>query len=221
MQRLLASSVTTLVFLVVLLVAAGHVDYWQAWAYAGLSLTMNVATWVVLRGAPEVAKERLQPGRGAKSWDKALLLAGLVLNVVMLIVAGLDSGRFHFRPVLSFRWAIAGILVSLAGMSLFLWALKENRFFSSVVRVQADRGQTVCTTGPYRVLRHPGNAGMIVGTLGLPLLFTSAWSLIPALLFAALLVVRTYLEDRTLSAELSGYVEYRAHTRFRLVPGVW
>jgi protein-S-isoprenylcysteine O-methyltransferase Ste14 len=38
---------------------------------------------------------------------------------------------------------------------------------------------------------------------------------------AALYVVRTYLEDRTLLEELPGYSEYARQTRYRLLPGVW
>lgn len=93
--------------------------------------------------------------------------------------------------------------------------------FSAVVRVQADRGHAVCTSGPYAVVRHPGNAGMIVGTLGLPLLLLSAWSAIPAALSVALLVARARLEDDALARELDGYRAYQRTTRFRLVPGLW
>ena len=106
-------------------------------------------------------------------------------------------------------------------MLLFLLALKENRFFSAVVRIQTDRGHTVCMTGPYRVIRHPGNAGMSLGTAGLPFLFMSAWSAIPVLLSVMIIVIRTHLEDTVLKQELEGYEEYQLMTRFRLIPGMW
>jgi protein-S-isoprenylcysteine O-methyltransferase Ste14 len=106
-------------------------------------------------------------------------------------------------------------------MGIFLSAMKENRFFSAVVRIQTDRGHAVCTTGLYSVIRHPGNAGMIIGTMGLPFLFMSTWSGIPALLSSALLVARTRLEDVALEKELLGCREYQQTTRFRLIPGVW
>lgn len=96
----------------------------------------------------------------------------------------------------------------MVGMGIFLLALKENRFFSSVIRIQDDRGHTVCSTGPYRHIRHPGNAGMALGTLGIPLLLMSAWSTIPALLLVVVMVVRTSREDLTLQAELAGYRDY-------------
>jgi protein-S-isoprenylcysteine O-methyltransferase Ste14 len=87
--------------------------------------------------------------------------------------------------------------------------------------IQRDRGHTVCDTGPYRVVRHPGDAGMILGTIGLPPLLLSAWTTIPALLFVGIMVLRTRLEDGALENELDGYREYQRVTPHRLVPGVW
>ncbi len=70
-------------------------------------------------------------------------------------------------------------------------------------------------------MRHPGNLGMILGTIGLPLLFQSTWSLPPAGVSVLALVVRTQLEDAFLTRELVGYRDYRGRTRFRLIPGLW
>jgi len=49
----------------------------------------------------------------------------------------------------------------------------------------------------------------------------SLWTILPVGLTIILLIVRTRLEDRTLQAELPGYREYAASTRYRLFPGVW
>lgn len=150
-----------------------------------------------------------------------LLGLGFLLTLVTLVLAGLDSGRFHWLPQLSSGWSAVGVALTTAGMVIFLLAMKENRYFSAVVRIQTDRGHTVCSTGPYSVVRHPGYAGMILGTMGLPFLFTSVWSGIPTLLSTVLLIARTSLEDVTLGKELSGYHDYQRATRFRLIPGLW
>jgi protein-S-isoprenylcysteine O-methyltransferase Ste14 len=220
-KRLLIGIATTVFFLAALLVSAGRLIYWQGWVYAAISLLMNFATQLILRNDPDLVKERSKPGAGAKAWDKGLLGLGLLLTLTTLVVAGLDSGRYHWSPNLSWIWSITGVVLNLTGMSIFLLALKENRFFSAVVRIQNDRKQTVCRTGPYKVIRHPGNAGMIIGTVGFPLLFISVWSTIPVLLSIVILVIRTHLEDNVLKGELKGYPDYQQATRFRLIPGIW
>jgi protein-S-isoprenylcysteine O-methyltransferase Ste14 len=221
MKQFSISFATITVLLAILFISAGRLDYWQAWEYGAISAVMSLCTRLILRNAPDVAKERAKPGASAKGWDKVLLGVGFLLTLVTLVVAGLDSGRIHWLPQLSCGWSPVGVALTMVGSAIFLLALKENRYFSAVVRIQTDREHTVCSTGPYSVVRHPGYAGMIMGTLGLPFLFTSMWSGIPALLSSVLLIVRTSLEDVALEKELSGYQDYQRATRFRLVPGVW
>lgn len=213
----LISLAATLVFVAIVLASAGRLTVWQAWVYAGISLGLNVGQRLILRKNPELAKERARPGSGRSS-DKALLGIGLLLTIAMLVTAGV---QLRSGPSLSIAWFAVGIGLEVVGAFIFLWALRENTFFSAVVRVQSDRKHAVCTTGPYRVVRHPGNLGMILGTLGFPLLFQSTWSFVPAGLFVVTLLVRTHLEDALLTEELEGYREYRDRTRFRLFPGLW
>lgn len=156
-----------------------------------------------------------------KGWDR--LLAGAVslyLPLITLIVSGLDA-RFGWsaQPVLAAQ--LAALVILVLGYALVSWAMASNKFFSGVVRIQAERGHTVATTGPYQVVRHPGYTGMIAFTLATPVLLGSLWALVPALLNVCLFVLRTSLEDRTLQAELSGYQDYTRQVRYRLLPGVW
>jgi protein-S-isoprenylcysteine O-methyltransferase Ste14 len=101
------------------------------------------------------------------------------------------------------------------------WAMIENAFFSTAVRIQTDRGQTVCQTGPYRFVRHPGYVGFILQSLATPILLGSIWALLPGMAAGIALVVRTGFEDRALQVELPGYREYAQQIRFRLLPGFW
>lgn len=204
-----------------LFIPAGRLDYWQGWLYLGLSLAILLVTRWVLRGSPELIEERLKPGAGMKTWDKLYFALSTPLYLVMLVVAGLDAGRFGWSPPLPAWVYLTGVAVYLAGQGLFLWAKRVNRFFATVVRIQAERGQTVCRDGPYRQVRHPGYVGGILFGVSSPLILGSLWALIPAVLAAALLVIRTLLEDRTLQAELAGYREYTQQVKYRLVPGVW
>ena len=102
-----------------------------------------------------------------------------------------------------------------------MWALAENRFFSSTVRIQTDRGHVVCDSGPYRIVRHPGYAGNILALFGIVLALSSVWALIPAVVASIIAVIRTALEDGTLQEELPGYREYAGRLRYRLIPWIY
>ena len=113
------------------------------------------------------------------------------------------------------------MLICALGYALFTWATAANAFFSRIVRLQLDRGQTVVSSGPYRYLRHPAYLGAIAYNLAVGILLASWPAAAVGLAGALLLVVRTALEDRLLRAELPGYEDYARRVRYRLLPGVW
>jgi len=166
-------------------------------------------------------EERSKPGEDTKKWDKLILGLSLLLTIIMYIVAGLDSGRYHWS--IDFHWSLylVGIIFTISGQLLFLIAQKQNKFFSSTVRIQKERSHTVCQNGLYKFVRHPAYMGSIIQLIGLPLLFGSIWSIIPISISIIITIIRTYLEDKTLRNELSGYIEYSEKTRFRLFPYIW
>ncbi len=208
----------------VLFLSAGRLDWWEGWAYTANALIVLVSSRaLVLIKSPDMARERSEAGRkeDVKSWDRVLMpLTALVGPFVSWIVAGLDE-RFDWTPDLPDGIQIAALLVIFLGSSIGTWAMLANRFFSSQVRIQRDRGQTVVSTGPYRFVRHPGYAGGVLSWLAAPIFFSSYWLVIPTVIVIALTVVRTALEDRTLMGELPGYREYAQKVRYRLLPGIW
>jgi protein-S-isoprenylcysteine O-methyltransferase Ste14 len=210
-----------LVFFALIFISAGRFFYWQGLVYLIIGLIMFTLNFTVLRIDTNLMDERSKPGEGAKKWDKLILGLSLLVTLCMYIVAGLDSGRFYWSP--QFHWSlyILGGILTASGQLLFLIAQKQNKFFSSTVRIQTDRGHTVCDTGLYKVVRHPAYLGSVVQVIGFPLLFGSLWSLVPVCVSIILLLSRTYLEDNTLIKELKGYVEYTSKTRYRLIPYLW
>jgi protein-S-isoprenylcysteine O-methyltransferase Ste14 len=120
----------------------------------------------------------------------------------------------------SFTLAL-GVAVAIPAVALIAWAMRSNRFFSSVIRIQKDRGHVVVTGGPYRFVRHPGYTGIAAFTLATPFILNSPWAAVPAVVTAAVSVLRTALEDRTLHNELDGYVDYGRSVAYKLVPYVW
>ena len=114
-----------------------------------------------------------------------------------------------------------GLAVLLPMEVVGTWAMLVNEHFEQFGRIQDDHDHRVVTRGPYAVVRHPGYLGAVVGALSVPLMLGSAWTFVPAVLAAALFVVRTALEDDMLRRKLPGYEDYTRRTRYRLVPGVW
>jgi protein-S-isoprenylcysteine O-methyltransferase Ste14 len=211
----------TLIFFAILFISAGRIDYLQGLVYVSIGLLMFILGHTVLRADPGLMKERSKPGEDVKKWDKTILALSFLVTISMFIVAGLDSGRYHWSP--DFHWSIyvPGIMLTASGQLLFLIAQKQNRFFSSTVRIQTDRGHTVCDTGLYGIVRHPAYMGSIIQASGFPLIFGSVWSLAPVCIMIILLIIRTNLEDMTLKNELKGYREYSEKIRYKIIPYVW
>ena len=116
---------------------------------------------------------------------------------------------------------ITALVICVLGYTVFVWATASNPFFSQITRIQSERGHTVVTGGPYHTVRHPAYAGAILYELAVPVLLASWGALAISAIGALLLILRTALEDRTLQAELPGYVAYARQVRQRLVPGLW
>jgi len=211
----------TLVFFTILFISAGRIDYWQGLIYVIIGLIMFLLNHTVLRIDSELLNERSKPGEGTKKWDKTILGLSFLTTISMYITVGLDSGRYHWSP--DFHWSmyLLGIILTILGQLLFLIAQKQNKFFSSTVRIQTDRGHIVCETGLYKMVRHPAYLGSIIQSLGFPLLFGSLWSIIPISISIILLITRTNLEDKTLKNELKGYPEYSNKTRYKIIPYIW
>jgi len=200
--------------------SVGRLDWLNAWVLLGLNFVASIVTTALLWRYPELLVERSNIKAG-KSWDKAIVGIVVLLGpVATWITAGLDT-RFHWSdgmPPLAF---IGGVVVAVLAAALIAWAMRSNKFFSSVVRIQKDRGHVVVTGGPYRFVRHPSYTGMSVFTLATPLILNSRWAFAPAMATAATAVLRTALEDRTLHDELDGYADYARSVKYKLMPAIW
>src|SRR5207253_2530789 len=85
---------------------------------------------------PGMMRERLAPGPG--SHDRLTRLLGAAVLVVHWVLAGLDVGRFQWSLV-PWQVQLAGVIGYAAALGVLFWAMLANPFYSSVVRVQADR----------------------------------------------------------------------------------
>ena len=220
-KAIIASYVGILVFASFVFLGAWKLFYWQGLLYVVLALVGATLSHVLVPAGAQITAQRAREANAGQPWDRRLLGAMALVNVITFVVAGLDSGRFGWSGSVPLAVTVVGATIMVAGQTVFAVAKRENEFFSSTVRIQSERGHRVCDTGLYRFVRHPGYLGMLTSQLAFPLVMGSWWALVPTLLAAALLVVRTVLEDRFLMRELNGYSDYAARTRWRLVPGVF
>ena len=196
----------------VLFGAAGTFAVPMFWAYLVLFAVLCVAaSAAVYLLSPDLVKERVRPGEGEQ--DRVTVRALNLLMFAQLLLAGLDVGRLHWSATVPFPLQILGLIGFAMGMGLTTWAMLVNRFFSSAVRLQPDRGQHVVTSGPYRVVRHPGYSGGLLLLLSIGVALGSWIAIVPILLIVPFMVRRTLIEERMLASALPDYVDYMQRVR--------
>lgn len=219
-QMMLRALLAPVLMIGLLFLVAGRWDYWQAWVYTAINMVLLILMGTLLTQNSELVEERLNPKQGMKGWDKFYFAVTTPLYILALVIAGLDA-RFGWTTNMPLWVYWAGVVIYLIGQAIFLWARYTNNYFSSVVRIQTDRGHTVCSDGPYRYVRHPGYVGGFLFTITIGIVLGSWWASIPQVIASLMLIWRTVREDRTLQVELPGYAEYATRTRSRLLPGIW
>jgi protein-S-isoprenylcysteine O-methyltransferase Ste14 len=196
---------------------AGELRSVYLWALAaGCSA---VALYAIHTVSPDLARERYHPPSGGL--DGATLRWVRLMALATIVFALLDSGRWHVSAPMPAGWRMFGLITFLSGIAMFVYAMSVNRFFSSVVRIQNERGHHVIDSGPYARVRHPGYVGMLLLGATMPLALGSWWAFVPGSVIVAFGFRRVWVEDRFLVANLPGYREYAARVRYRLLPGVW
>ena len=221
LSRILQLLVLVFIQAILLFASAGSLGWQAGWWYVGLYILMlGLAGLFIFPGRGEVVAERSKGSAGGKGWDLWITRLMAIPALGLLVLAGLDE-RWGLTPPLPLWARLFGGLLFVGGYAVVVWAMFSNRYFSQVVRIQVERGHVAVSAGPYGLIRHPGYFGMTTSMLGAVFLLDSLWGLVCFGLYLGLIVIRTALEDRTLHAELPGYAEYAAHTRYRLVPGVW
>lgn len=219
-KQLLLSYILLIVQAVVFFVSAGLISF-RYWLFLATSMVQSsVGVVVQYKLNPGLVVQRLKVKReGSKLWDEVLMrVSNLMMLIVAPVVAGLDVGRFGWSN-LSPYFVGLGFVFFAASAVLLNWAMAVNSYFEPTVRIQKEH--KVITSGPYKIVRHPGYLAGILYSLTIPFTIGSILSFIPVGIYILLFVLRTWLEDNTLQQELDGYREYAKKTRFRLFPRIW
>lgn len=147
---------------------------------------------------------------------KHYVLAALLYRTWLL----LNYAHLHLALAPRRPWlAILGLTLIAAGSVLRLAAIRT--LGPSFQGWNVRPGTGLVERGPYRLLRHPSYAGLLLQLAGLPLVLQQTWGLLLLILPAALVVRRLVIEEELLSEALpADYDRYRART-WRLLPGVF
>ena len=206
---------------VILFWTAGTINWLMAWLLVGIyAAWVTASALLIIPKNPELLVERASRKKSSETWDNIIMAVFGVTTIVKFFLAGLDY-RYSWTSQISEQIQILTVFVTVLGFYLVTWAMTVNAYFSMTNRIQNERGHSVATGGPYRIVRHPGYVGTILTELSVPIMLGSLWALIPGVISVVLLVIRTRLEDKMLQEKLSGYVAYTRKTKYRLIPGVW
>jgi protein-S-isoprenylcysteine O-methyltransferase Ste14 len=214
--------VGTLLTAALIFISAGKFDWPLAWLFVLAWSLFKLVLAILLRlRNPELMVERATRHENTQPYDRWIIPVYFVLAFGTIGIAGLDGGRFRWSGEIPTILVIIAYIIYLLGNFLAAWAVDANAFFSAESRLQTDRQQTVTRTGPYRFVRHPGYlAAIVLWPVTGPML-GSWWAILPGVLAALAMFIRTIYEDRMLQAELPGYQEYSQQVRYRLFPGIW
>ena len=216
----LALAVLLLVMGLLLFVPAGTVHYWQAWVYVSIFTGASVLTTLYLvRNDPALLERRMSGGPTAEKRpaQKFIMLCTSIGFIALLVVPALDH-RFGWSAV-PLGVVVAGDVLVAVGFGLIVRVYRENTFSSATIEVAEN--QTVTSTGPYAIVRHPMYASGSLYLFGAPLALGSYWGLVPIAAMMPFLIWRLLDEERLLAKDLAGYTEYQKRVRYRLVPFVW
>ena len=221
-RGIIVQSILLIVGLAVLFISAGTLNWTNAWVYVGLVLSYWLISTVVLALVnPWMLNERGSfVKKDIKSFERIWVIVFPLLTFGNLFVMGLDAVRFHWS-FMPFWLTFLGVFMFVSATPFALWAMVVNRFFEWTARIQDDKHQYVCKSGPYRIVRHPGYSGLIFSILAYPLVLGSRWGFLLSSILTVMIVIRTAMEDRMLRMKLPGYVEYVKQVKYRLIPLVW
>ncbi|MDF3042231.1 MAG: hypothetical protein K0Q71_4937 [Thermomicrobiales bacterium] len=202
-----------------LFVPARSIHYWQAWVYLTLFvLSAGAITRYLMKRDPALLARRMRGGPFAEKEpsQRLIMLVVSLAYVAMFLVSALDH-RFRWSQV-PLVATVAGDVLLVAGFFIEFLVFRENTFASATIEV--GKGQTVISTGPYALVRHPMYSGGLLMLHGTPAALGSWWGYVPFIAMVPALIWRLLDEERLLAEELPGYVEYCAAVRWRLIPGL-
>ena len=196
---------------------AGTFQYWEAWLYMfTLFIPMFFVFIYLIKKEPELLARRMKMREKEKE-QKLIIKLSYIPFLIAFLLPGFDK-RFGWSNVPTAVVIIADIFV-LISYGVFFLVLIENPYASRIVEVESE--QTVITSGPYAIVRHPMYSVVLLMYILSPLALGSYWAVVPMIFVIPVIIARILNEEKVLKRDLDGYEEYMQKTRYKIIPGVW
>ncbi|OBH45631.1 methyltransferase family protein [Mycobacterium mantenii] len=207
-------------WILILLLPAGTLHYWQAWLFiAVFTVATLVPTIYLARNNPAALQRRMRAGpRAEPRKAQQLIITGSFVGLFATMVFSAFDHRFGWSSVPAWLSVLGDVLVG-TGLGIAMLVIIQNSYAAATVRV--EEGQTVVSGGLYQFVRHPMYVGNVIMMIGIPLALGSYWGLLFIVPGTLLLTLRILDEEKLLTRELPGYREYAERVRSRLVPYIW
>ncbi len=208
-------------FFTIMFIPAWTFNYWQGWAFfLTLAILTSLATIDIAVGDKELLERRMRMGPTVEktSTQKIITALGSLLFIPAVVLTVFDH-RFGWSAPVPTAISILGDVLCAVGILMYVLVVRENRFAAATVDVV--EGQTVISSGPYAIVRHPMDSGAILVFLGAPLALGSWWGLLSVPVFVAGFAWRLLHEEEFLREHLPGYTDDMDKVRYRLLPFAW
>ncbi|ASW89522.1 methyltransferase family protein [Mycobacterium marseillense] len=207
-------------WVLILLLPAGTLHYWQAWVFiAVFTLATIVPTIYLSRANPAALQRRMRAGpRAEPRTAQKFIITGSFLGLFATMVFSALDHRFGWSSVPPWLSLVGDVLVA-TGLGIAMLVIVQNSYAGATVTVEAD--QTLVSGGLYKFVRHPMYVGNVIMMIGIPLALGSYWGLLFVIPGTIVLTLRIFDEEKLLFHELPGYREYAERVRYRLVPYIW
>jgi protein-S-isoprenylcysteine O-methyltransferase Ste14 len=219
-RALKAFLIGAVALLVLIMVPAGSVYYWQGWVFIAIFLlATGLITIYLAKNDPKLLESRMKVGPGAETQpaQKKIMKFAMIGFIVLLVFPAFDW-RFSLSPIPSII-SIIGDVLMIIGFIIVFRVFQVNSYGASTIKV--EEGQKVIDTGPYAIVRHPMYAGALIMLIGIPLALGSWFGFLALIPITIAICYRLLDEERFLTMNLEGYAAYTGKVHWRLIPMIW
>jgi len=108
------------------------------------------------------------------------------------------------------------LIIEAIAMLIGVWAILAMKLHTATVLPSVKKGGQLCTSGPYRVIRHPMYTAVLLILLGMMLNNYSHTGLLVFFIVLVDLIVKMNVEEKILIAHYADYTDYMKRTKLIL-----